>query len=290
VTRGLLPVLSERARAKVNLTLRVLGKRPDGFHELDSVVAFADVADVITLTVGEAPTVCVYGPFAEAIVGENLAERALHLVATAAPGLKTGAITIEKHLPVAAGVGGGSADAAAVLRLLKRANPQIARGVDWMGIAAQLGSDVPVCLENRPCRMTGRGETLSAMDGFQPMAAVLVNPQVPVPADKTRQIFKHLAAGPLSAVDLGVRAAKPWTAAEAVSGINDLQAPATAVIPEIATVVRVLMADTLPWAARLSGAGPTCFALCVSMDDAYAVADRISAQHPTWWVRATTLS
>jgi 4-diphosphocytidyl-2-C-methyl-D-erythritol kinase len=285
-----LPVLSERARAKVNLTLRVLGKRPDGFHELDSVVAFAEVADVVTLTVGEAPTVCVYGPFAEAIVGENLAERALQLVATAAPGLKTGAITIEKHLPVAAGVGGGSADAAAVLRLLKRANPERALDVDWMALSAQLGSDVPVCFEDRPCRMTGRGETLSVLDGFQPMAAVLVNPQVPVPVDKTRQIFKHLAAGPLSALGDGAQEIKPWIAAESIAGTNDLQGPATAVIPEIATIMHALMSDTLPWAARLSGAGPTCFALCVSMDDAYAVADRISAQHPTWWVRATTLS
>jgi 4-diphosphocytidyl-2-C-methyl-D-erythritol kinase len=284
----LLPVLSERARAKVNLTLRVLGKRPDGFHELDSVVAFADVADIVTLTVGEAPTVCVYGPFGTAIKGENLAARALELAVAAAPSLKTGAISIEKHLPVAAGVGGGSADAAAVLRLLKRANPERALDVDWMALSAQLGSDVPVCFEDRPCRMTGRGDTLSALDGFQPMAAVLVNPQVPVPADKTRQIFKHLAAGSLRGD--GAREISPWTAAEAVAGSNDLQAPATSVIPAIATIVGALMADTLPWAARLSGAGPTCFALCVSMDDAYAVADRISAQYPTWWVRATTLS
>jgi 4-diphosphocytidyl-2-C-methyl-D-erythritol kinase len=290
VTRGLLPVLSERARAKVNLTLRVLGKRPDGFHELDSVVAFADVADVVTLTVGEAPTVSVYGPFAAAIEGANLAARALELVAMAAPGLKTGAISIEKHLPVAAGVGGGSADAAAVLRLLWRANPKLVNSIDWMAIAAQLGSDVPVCFENRPCRMTGRGETLSAVEGLQPMAAVLVNPQVPVPADKTRQIFKYLAAGPLHASGEVMRAMTPWTADAAIAGTNDLQAPASAVIPEIATIVSVLMHDTLPHAARLSGAGPTCFALCATMDDAYAVADRIGARHPSWWVRATTFS
>ncbi len=288
--RGLLPVLSERARAKVNLTLRVLGKRADGFHELDSVVAFADVADVVTLTVGEAPTVCVYGPFASAIEGENLATRALELAAVAAPDLKSGSITIEKHLPVAAGVGGGSADAAAVLRLLKRANPKLAASVDWLALAAQLGSDVPVCFEDRACRMTGRGETLFAVDGILPMAAVLVNPQVPVPTDKTRRIFKHLAAAPLRAGDAEAAGAQPWEIGDALHGSNDLQAPATAVIPEIATIIEALMSDTLPWAARLSGAGPTCFALCVSMDDAYAVAERISAQHPNWWVRATTLS
>jgi 4-diphosphocytidyl-2-C-methyl-D-erythritol kinase len=287
VTRGLLPVLSERARAKVNLTLRVLGKRPDGFHELDSVVAFADAGDIVTLTVGAAPTVSVYGPFASTIEGENLAARALELAVATVPDLKTGAISIEKHLPVAAGVGGGSADAAAVLRLLKRANPERAAAIDWPGIAAQLGSDVPVCFESRPCRMTGRGETLSVLDGFLPMAAVLVNPQVPVPADKTRQIFKHLAAGPVVQVPSAVTV---WTAAAALNATNDLQAPATAVIPEIATIVRALMNDTLPHAARLSGAGPTCFALLQTMDDAYAVADRISVQHPTWWVRATTLS
>jgi 4-diphosphocytidyl-2-C-methyl-D-erythritol kinase len=289
VTTNLHTVLSERARAKVNLTLRVLGKRADGFHELDSIVAFADIADIVSLTLGDAPIVSVYGPFAGAIEGENLAARALELVAKVTPDLKSGSISIEKHLPVSAGVGGGSADAAAVLRLLRRANPVKGRDVDWLALAAQLGSDVPACLESQPCRMTGRGETLAALPGFAPMAAVLVNPQVPVPADKTRQIFKHLAAPPLSAPSQGMPTPTNWSTADALHGTNDLQVPAMAVFPAIATVITALYSDTLPWAARLSGAGPTCFALTATMDDAYAVAERMRAQHPSWWVRATTI-
>ncbi len=288
MSNGLLPVLSEQARAKVNLTLRILGRRPDGFHELDSIVAFAGLGDVVTLTLGAPPTVSVDGPFGAMIDGENLATRALALVSAAAPDLTTGAISIEKHVPVAAGLGGGSADAAAVLRLLRRANPARASQIDWLAIAAQLGSDVPACVESRPCRMTGRGETLTAIDGFAAIAAVLVNPQVPVPAGKTRQVFQRLAAAPI-----GSRAATtsiPWTAAQAVAGSNDLEPPAKAVMPAIATVLDALTRDPLPSAARLSGAGPTCFALTATMDDAYAVAKRISQQHPSWWVRATTLS
>ncbi len=284
-----MPVLSERARAKVNLTLRILGRRLDGFHALDSVVAFADVGDVLTLTLGVPATVSVYGPFASAIEGENLAARALEMAAAAAPGLVAGAISIEKNLPVAAGVGGGSADAAAVLRLLRRANPVQAAHVDWMTLAAQLGSDVPVCFESRACRMTGRGEILNSIDGFAAIAAVLVNPQVPVPADKTRQVFKRLAAAPLTG-PVPTAAPNAWTAAQAIAGGNDLEAPAKAVIPAITAVLDALERDTLPWVARLSGAGPTCFALTATMDDAYAVAMRIAEHHPSWWVRATILS
>lgn len=285
---ALMPILSEHARAKVNLSLRVLGRRPDGFHELDSVVAFADVADVVTLTLGVPPTVSVYGPFGAAIDGENLATRALSLATAAAADLLTGAIAIEKHLPVAAGLGGGSADAAAVLRLLRRANPALADRIDWFAIAAQLGSDVPVCVASRPCRMTGRGETLTPIVGFAAIAAVLVNPQVPVPADKTRHVFKHLAAAPITGLATAATPT-PWTAAQAIAGGNDLEAPGKAVIPAIAAVLEELERDTLPWLARLSGAGPTCFALTATMDDAYAVAARVSERHPTWWVRATTL-
>jgi 4-diphosphocytidyl-2-C-methyl-D-erythritol kinase len=287
---ALMPVLSERARAKINLSLRILGRRADGYHELDSLVVFADVADTVILTLGVPPTVSVYGPFASAIEGENLATRALTLAAAAAPGLVIGAISIEKHLPVAAGVGGGSADAAAVLRLLRRANPDRAHAIDWLAIAAQLGSDVPVCFVGRACRMTGRGETLCPLDAVAPMAAVLVNPQAPVPGDKTRQVFARLAAPPLAAEFVPPIASASWTAADALVCINDLEAPARAVVPAIATVLDALQGDTLPRAARLSGAGPTCFALTQTMDDAHAVALRLTERFPAWWVRATTLS
>ncbi len=276
-------VLAEQARAKVNWTLRILGKRADGFHELDSVVAFAGIADVVTLTVGAPVAVAVHGPFGGLIEGDNLALRALAAAKAARPDLKVGALTIEKHLPVAAGLGGGSADAAAVLRLLRRANPRMTAHVDWLGLAAELGSDVPVCLLSRTCRMRGRGERLGVHLGLPAMAVVLVNPRVAVPADKTRQVFRHLAAPSLPADQL------PPPRGVSPTNRNDLQDAASAVVPAIADVLSALRGNALTLEARLSGAGPTCFARTATMADAYQLAQEIAATHPTWWARATTL-
>jgi 4-diphosphocytidyl-2-C-methyl-D-erythritol kinase len=281
-------VLAETARAKVNLSLRILGKRADGYHELDSLVAFAGVGDTVTLTVGSPVTVTVHGPFSRAIVGENLAQRALNLAQATCPSLRVGGVTIDKQLPVAAGLGGGSADAAAVLRLVRRANPQLAAQVDWSAIAEALGSDVPACLLNRTCRMSGRGECLRLQLGVAPMAAVLVNPQAPVPPDKTARVFRALAALP---VPIGVVPAGRRVAA-AVFGPdvgNDLEVPASTVVPAIADVLAVLRRNTLTLTARLSGAGPTCFALTRTMADALTLAADVSTNHAGWWVRATTL-
>src|SRR5690606_18933100 len=147
------PIITELARAKVNLTLRVLGRRPDGYHELESLVSFADIGDTVTLTVGAAPEVTVTGAFAMDIAGGNLVEAAMQRLARAEPRLRLGAIEIEKSLPVAAGLGGGSADAAAALRAVRRANPEIADAFDWHGFAARLGADVPVCFADAPALM-----------------------------------------------------------------------------------------------------------------------------------------
>ena len=285
--------LSEYARAKVNLTLRVLGRRADGFHELDSLVAFADVGDRVTLATDLAPGVHITGPFAAAIEGENLAARALALLSRTEPELRFGLVVIDKHLPVAAGLGGGSANAAAVLRLIKRANPALSERVNWMAMAAHLGSDVPACFANHACRMTGRGETLGAVPNFAPLHAVLVNPHVPVPADKTRQVFRRLAAAPLAEVTpegfAGSSTADGWME-HIRDGRNDLEAPATAVIPAIAGVLAVVRADRRTQLARLSGAGPTCFALTATSDDAQGLAADLAARHPVWWIRATQLA
>ncbi len=284
--------LSERARAKINLTLRVLGKRPDGFHELDSIVAFADVGDTVTMAPGKPREVLAYGPFASAITGENLVSRAVALALKAEPRLEIGHIAIEKLLPVAAGIGGGSADAAAALRLIRAANPHVAAAIDWNSLASELGSDVPVCLGNRACRMQGRGEVLTPLTGLSPLPAVLVNPRVPVPADKTRQVFRILAAPPISpnperAIDLPSRS-RDWTRFLAAAG-NDLEAAAAAVVPAVIVVLAALRAHPSTRLARLSGAGPTCFALTATSADADTLAEAISDAHPEWWVRATML-
>ncbi len=285
--------ITSEARGKVNLTLRVLGRRTDGYHDLDSIVAFADVCDVVWLQPGKPMGVSVMGPFAAAIAGPNLAERAVLAAVEACPDLAIGHFGIEKLLPVAAGIGGGSADAAAVLRLIRNSNPKLAPEIDWLAMAESLGSDVPVCFLNTPCHMSGRGEILRPLHAFPALSAVLVNPQVPVPADKTRQVFQRLAAPHLPAASTA--AAMPMAAGPGawldliVAAGNDLEAPAVSVVPDIADVLTALRAHGLTRLARLSGAGPTCFALTETAADAAALAATIAETHPTWWVRATQL-
>ena len=185
-----MPAITEIARAKINLTLKVRGRRPDGYHELESLIAFAtDLGDVVRLVPGEETGCSVRGPFAGAIEGENLIETALMRLAERAPGLTLGEVTLEKCLPVAAGIGGGSADAAALLRVVRFANGTLSAGVDWAGIAASLGADVPVCFLNRPAFVMGVGETLEAVADLPRLHAVLANPLTPVPLAKTRKVF-----------------------------------------------------------------------------------------------------
>src|SRR6185312_6133260 len=184
------PVLSETARAKVNLTLRVVGRRADGFHDLESVVAFADCSDRLTLTPGTDLSLVAGGPGAQECgqTTDNLVLKAARLLGERVANLKTGVFTLDKHLPVAAGIGGGSADAAAALRLLAKANG-IAIGDPRLIEAARLtGADVPVCVRSEACVMTGVGETLQPL-GLPAMPAVLVNPRVPV---ATKDVFAAL--------------------------------------------------------------------------------------------------
>ena len=284
------------ARAKVNLTLHVLGRRTDGYHSLDSVVAFADIGDTVRLLTGKQQGVFVYGPFATAVLGENLVATAVSKALHLAPGLEVGSFAIDKVLPVAAGIGGGSADAAAALKLLRRINRPVSDGIDWMALAARIGSDVPVCFLNRACRMSGRGEHLDPLEAFPHLPAVLVNPCVRVPPDKTRQVFERLAAPAIG----GARPDSPpeitgrfdaagWMKVIA-AGRNDLEAPATAVVPAIADVLAAIRAHPATQLARLSGAGPTCFGLARSIAEAEALASDLAKDNPAWWVRATVLS
>ncbi len=175
-------LIEELARAKVNLTLQVLGRRPDGYHALASVVAFASAADVVILEPGRPHAIDISGPFAPKLASEYLIARTLKTLQTRHPALTLGAIYLDKRLPVAAGIGGGSADAAAVLRAVRRANPELQAAVDWHGIAATLGADVPVCLANELTFMTGIGDALHAM------------PQLPEAIEcRARQPARHRA-------------------------------------------------------------------------------------------------
>ena len=288
-------VFVELAPAKVNLTLRVLGRRHDGYHELQSLVAFADVGDVVTLAIDRPVAISMRGPFAAAIDGGNILDRALALLAAESPQLLLGAVTLEKRLPVAAGLGGGSADAGALLRAIRRANPQVSRDVQWLDVARRLGADVPVCFGSTACVMSGIGENIEPIIGLPKLPAVLVNPQAAVPADKTARIFRELAAAPL---------AEPPPAPPALSGPfrdpaplvayllsqdNDLVAPARTVVPEIAAVEAALAQQDGALLVRLSGAGPTCFAVFDSPERAIAAQARLASSHPRWWIATATL-
>ena len=187
-------MITEVARAKVNLTLEVIGRRPDGYHELASLVAFADIGDKLTLDINRASDISISGPFAPTIAGENLIAVTLRRLLEAEPRLVLGHVHLDKQLPVAAGIGGGSADAAAVIRAVRRANPDLAASIDWTRIGAGLGADVPVCLESKTAWMTGVGEIVTPMRGWPALQAVLVNPMVPAPVDKTAQVFRRFGA------------------------------------------------------------------------------------------------
>lgn len=285
------------APAKVNLTLRVLGRRADGYHALESLVTFAGIGDRIDLDLDAAPAaVSTSGPFAAGIDGENLLSRVLAAVAANAPALRLGTVHLEKNLPVAAGLGGGSSDAAALIRLVQRANaghPDLQR-LDWQALAAGLGADVPVCVARRPTLMWGIGEKLSDVgavnDAPDSIPAVLVNPRAPL---ATRDVFKALAAAPLPAdpapPDVPRLHGVDEVAAYMRAVGNDLERPAQALLPVIADVKAALSAQGGCLQAALSGSGPTCFALYASDEAAQAAAAAIAQAASGWWVAATAL-
>lgn len=280
-------MIVEKARAKVNLTLEILGRRADGYHELASLVAFASIADTVTLDVAAGVGVAVEGPFAPTIAGENLVQVALQRLAAAEPRLQLGKVTLDKQLPVAAGIGGGSADAAAVLRAVRRANPALAGAVDWPAVALSLGADVPVCLADGTSWMTGIGEIVTPLPGWPPLGAVIVNPLVPAPMDKTAQVFRRLGAAALQA---GATRPAPASGERAIDFMlargNDLEAAAMAVMPIVAAVKAALLGIPGCRYAAVSGGGPTCFGIFDYPNEAAA---RLAKEEPSWWVRAVTL-
>jgi len=281
--------LSERAPAKVNLSLRVLGRRDDGYHELESLVAFADVADVLSLTPGPTLALDVEGPYAAACgdAADNLVWRAAQALAVCIPGGRLGGFHLDKQLPAAAGVGGGSADAAAALRLVARANGLNPGDPRLREAALALGADVSVCLDPVARMMRGIGHDLSPALTLPPLAAVLVNPGVAV---STREVFSRLALRPERPASAdAVPTALPALFAWLETRPNDLEAPARALAPAIGAVLDALRAIPDARLARMSGSGATCFALFTSMAAAQTAARALTRDHPLWWVRATAL-
>ena len=284
--------LADVAPAKVNLTLHVLGRRADGYHEIESLVAFADVGDRLTFVPGDTLALDVTGPTAAA-AGEgadNLVLKAARALAERVDGLRLGRFDLDKQLPVAAGLGGGSSDAAAALRLLARVNDLSLDDEHVRAAARATGADVPVCLDPKARMMRGIGEVLSDPFALPELPAVLVNPGVAVP---TKDVFAALAAPPLTAPAQAEDFFAINADAAALMSIlaarrNDLEIPAIKLQAVIADVLEALQASPHCLLARMSGSGATCFALFGSAGAAQEVAQRLQADHPGWWVRATT--
>lgn len=282
--------ICEFAHAKVNLTLTVLGRREDGYHELESLVTFADVHDVVTLEPGEDAQVAVAGPFAGDIAGENLLLRALSLAREAQPRLNLGSITLEKNLPVAAGLGGGSADAAALLRAIKQINHEYASSVPWLDIATRLGADVPVCLVGDPALMGGIGEKIAPVLNLPQVDAVIVNPRLPL---STADVFRALDASPAGRHERSPEQPAPEQIDDLITYMrargNDLEAPAMRLMPAIGDVMSALRWQPGCHLAAMSGSGPTCFGIFVDGAHARRAAAHITTAHSAWWVQATRL-
>jgi 4-diphosphocytidyl-2-C-methyl-D-erythritol kinase len=286
--------VTQIARAKVNLTLKVLGRRADGYHGLESLVTFAAIGDRLSFDPGLGGRLVVSGPFAEAIAGPNILKGALDLLSQSGVDLG-GSIRLEKNLPVAAGLGGGSSDAGALLRLARAAHVERAEDPLWQDLARRLGADVPVCFADRPALMSGIGDELQLLATGSspppPLPAVLANPGLPL---ATARVFAALQAPALK----GARApTAPLAPIGSIAALcdhigavgNDLEPPAMALEPVIGAVKAALLACPGCRTAAMSGSGPTCFGIFTSEVQATAAAVALRSSEPRWWVVATQL-
>jgi 4-diphosphocytidyl-2-C-methyl-D-erythritol kinase len=282
-----------RAPAKVNLTLHILGRREDGWHDLDSIVAFAGVGDILSFAPGQKLALTVGGPTAEKAgpTDDNLVLKAARLLQEQIPALRLGAFHLDKRLPVAAGLGGGSSDAAAALRALALEN-DLALDDPRLGDAARAcGADVFVCLDPRARVMTGVGDLLGPRLKISPLHAVLVNPgaAVPTPAVFARMGLakgQKTAGGPSPTLSGG--GGRDAIIAALHQGRNDMQEAALSIAPIIGDALKALR-DSCALLERMSGSGATCFALYKDRAASLEAARAIARAHPTWWVKATVL-
>lgn len=268
------------APAKINLFLHVLGRRKDGYHDLESLVAFVDVGDELTAAPADDWSLKLDGPFAGALDGA--ADNNLVLRAAKASGSAPHAFQLTKSLPIASGIGGGSADAAAALRLIADAVPST------MDVAASLGADVPVCVCGAPAWMGGVGDRLMQAHFPSPLHLVLVNAGTPV---STAEIFKAWQAPVVPrepAQPLPAFASNEELLAFLLTRENDLEMPARALVPEIGLVMAALEATDKCRLVRMSGSGGTCFGLYGSDADAKSAAAQIKSKNSDWWVQAAT--
>lgn len=268
------------AGAKINLSLKVTGRRPDGYHTLDSLVVHtADLGDELSLATGEGLSLKLAGPFGEELKAEN---NNLVLKAARALGVENAAFTLIKNLPLASGIGGGSADAAAALKLLNQTFALAHSNEALEKIAIQLGADVPMCLTPVPKRVTGLGEIAHPI-ALPKLHLVLVNPGIAMP---TGPVFQHLQtfSAPPSQPPIEMHDLAQWIAKTS----NDLLPHALSRAPQIGAVLEELAAQKTICASGMSGSGATCFGLFKTRKDADAAAKQIQSMQPGWWCRAAT--
>jgi 4-diphosphocytidyl-2-C-methyl-D-erythritol kinase len=273
------------APAKINLTLQVARPRADGLHPLHSIVMFADVGDAVEAASADAITLTITGEFADGLEGGegNLVLRAARALVAAANVTAGATLSLEKNLPIASGIGGGSSDAAATLRALNQLWSLNWSAAQLTPIARALGADVPACLAGAPCVMSGTGEITKAI-AAPSFAAVLVNPLKPLP---TLDVYRQF-----DAMNLGrtLDEREPDFSVSAIAAIgNDLTSPAEALAPEITEILATLSADARVRYAALSGSGATVFALCDDSAATEAVADTLQQKRPDWWIADTIL-
>lgn len=268
-------MLTEIARAKLNLALHVRARRADGYHELETLFAFVEYGDVLRVASADAPQFRITGPFADKLAGDS-DNLVTHAATRFAENFGGGAHTIEleKHLPVASGIGGGSADAAATLRALAKLHGVALNHPRLFAIADGLGSDVPACLFGRTALGKGKGEQLQPVPGMPGTPVLMVNPGVAV---STAEVFRRW-----DGVDRGPLGADPLT------GHNDLEAPALEIAPVIGEVLALLAAQPGVTRARMSGSGATCFALFETVEACAAAA--VATKRPGWWSVETRLA
>lgn len=277
---------TETAHAKVNVALHVRARRDDGYHALESLFVFAEDGDLLTGqgTDDGAIDLVIDGPFADGLATDasNLVVRAARMLQSYLGEQRGAAIRLTKRLPVASGIGGGSADAAATLRLLVRLWDVRIGADELAALALDLGSDVPACVESVTQLVTGRGEHLArhAVEGLEGLAMLLVNPGMGVPTGRVFSGWDRVDRGALDAGSL---------AALIAEGRNDLQASAIAIAPEIARTLDALDGQEGRLLARMSGSGATCFALFADDEVCAGAAARLKTAHPQWWVMQTRI-
>ncbi len=288
-------ILTERAPAKINLTLHIVGRQTDGWHALESLVAFSRGGDDLSLVEGAPLSLSIEGPTAPAsgALGDNLVLRAARNFSKAYAGARLGAFHLVKRLPVAAGIGGGSSDAAAALRLLARANAISIEDEGLIEAARQTGADVPVCLAKRARMMTGIGGELGPLLELPPLIGLIVNPGEPL---ETKSVFAQMKIAPGAKTRFGghpeLCAKMPADALISAlrKGRNDMEAAACVLAPIIGDVLAVLSAAPGCRLARMSGSGATCFAIFKDCRTAARAKKAILQAHPAWWVKTCVLN